>query len=291
MKQLRIYAIVGMALWGAFLCGCDFEEDGIRPQGIDEKYRVPQGEHGFDTLIVNFYQKTGTFILYRYDSLDAIWNVTGLYPNTRYPLRITLPKEENLEKGVSLIFKHWLGLYPEEVLKSTLPKKILLADTIWQKRTMTDVGKLTNYSYTIDNICIGNINESLTNLSKAKEKEFKAMLNNAYIQYCIEYYKMEVPKAFYAGLDYSKVTPNNAQSDFGIVQQTYNMGPKEDMLGFINLIFTEDQFMIDHFWFDTDPVWGVDVNGLIKKKCGILVDEMKRIYNIDLEALSGLKLK
>ena len=63
------------------------------------------------------------------------------------------------------------------------------------------------------------------------------------------------------------------------------------MLGFIELIFTEDQFMFDYFWFASPDDWGVDSKGMIKKKCGILVDEMKRIYGIDLEALSGLKLK
>lgn len=291
MNRITIIFGLGILSLSLLLCRCSYEDDKIKTEGLEEKYSVPQGEHEFDDKIVDFHQSTGTFLLYRYDLIDAVWNVTSLYPNNTYPLKVTLPKEEYLEKAVGLIFSEWLDLYSPETLEATLPKKILLADTILKKKSLADEGALVDYTYTVDNICIGNVNESVNLITTpSRKKDYKAMLNFAYISYCIDYQKMEVPEAFYAEVDYSKVTSKNAE-DWGIVKWSSGMGAKEDMLGFIELIFTEDQFMIDYFWFASPDEWGADSKGMIKKKCGILVDEMKRIYGIDLEALSGLKLK
>lgn len=291
MNRITIIIGLGILSWSFLFGGCSYKDDEIKPDGVEEKYSVPQGQNEFDDKIVDFHESTGTFLLYRYDLIDAIWNVTGLYPNNSYPLKVTLPKEEYLEKTVGLMFSEWLDLYPPETLKATLPKKILLADTILKKKSVLDEGSLVDYTYTVDNICIGNVNESVNSItSSSSKKDYKAMLNFAYISYCIDYQKMEVPAAFYAEVDYSKVTSRNAE-DWGVVKWSSNMGPKEDMLGFIEMIFTEDQFGIDYFWFAGPDEWGMDSKGMIKKKCGILVDEMKRIYGIDLEALSGLRLK
>lgn len=291
MYKLLIIIGLGILCCNGLFSSCSYKDNDIVPDGLDEKYYVPQGEHEFDSKIVEFHDSTGTFILYRYDLVDAIWNVTGLYPNNAYPLEITLPKEEYLEKALDLIFSQWLDLYPTTTLAVTLPRKILLADTILKKSNSTDEGSLADYTYTVDNICIGNINESVNQITtSSKKKDYKSMLNYAYISYCVDYQKIEVPPAFYAEVDYSKVTSSNAE-DWGIVNWKAGMGAKEDMLGFINLIFTEDQDMLDWFWFAGPEDWGMDTKGLIKKKCGILVDEMKRLYGIDLEELTGLKLK
>lgn len=286
MKILRLVLLLSA---GVMLWNCNPQEDDIIPEGIEEKYTLPQGNHEFDDKIVEFYDSTGVFVLYRYESLDANWNITGLYPNTNYPLEVVLPEEEALELGVRMVFENWLDLYPLSTLKETLPRKVLLADSILKKSSSQGEAALAEYTYTFDNICIGNVNASLASVDK---KEFKAMLNLAYISYCIDYGKMVVPEAFYAMVDYSKVTASNA-SKYAIVKHSPNMGAKEDMLGYLNMIFTEDQIGMDTWWFDT--MWGFDspfdADGLCKKRCGILVDEMKRLYNIDLEALTGLDLK
>ena len=129
------------------------------------------------------------------------------------------------------------------------------------------------------------------------EKEYKAMLNLAYITYCIDYGKIEVPKAFYEMVDYSHVNAGNFTT-FGIIKHSNNMGAKEDMLAWLEMLFTEDQFVIDEYWFNAsdDFLFGAmdrpsNGNGLYRKRCGILVTEMKRLYNIDLEELTGLTLK
>lgn len=292
MKTMR-FAIL-LVFGAALLWNCNPQENEITPTGIEEKYTLPQGNHDFDEKIVEFYDSTGVYVLYQYDSLDAIWNITGLYPNTNYPLRIVLPEEENLALGVQMIFDNWLDLYPKSTLKATLPKKVLLADSVWRKSSSSGEASLADYTYTFDNICIGNINESLNDVD---EKEYRAMLNLAYISYCIDYGKIEVPEAFYEMVDYSQVNANNFTT-FGIVEHSNNMGAKEDMLAWIEMLFTEDQFMIDDYWFNTSDDWlfgGMDGpsngNGLYRKRCGILVDEMKRLYNIDLEELTGLTLK
>lgn len=293
MKNI-IRRIALLCVSGTVLCCCNLQEDEIIPSGIEEQYFLPQGNHEFDDKIVEFYDSTGVYILYQYDSLDAIWNITGLYPNTNYPLRIVLPEEKHLALGVQMIFENWLDLYPTSTLKSTLPKKILLADSILKKSSSAGEATLADYTYTFDNICIGNINKLLNDVD---EKEYKAMLNLAYITYCIDYGKIEVPAAFYEMVDYSKVNASNFTT-FGIVKHSNNMGAKEDMLAWLEMLFTEDQYMIDEYWFNPSDDWlfgGMDGpsngNGLYRKRCGILVEEMKRLYNIDLEELTGLTLR
>ena len=199
MNRITIIFGLGILSLSLLLCRCSYEDDKIKTEGLEEKYSVPQGEHEFDDKIVDFHQSTGTFLLYRYDLIDAVWNVTSLYPNNTYPLKVTLPKEEYLEKAVGLIFSEWLDLYSPETLEATLPKKILLADTILKKKSLADEGALVDYTYTVDNICIGNVNESVNLITTpSRKKDYKAMLNFAYISYCIDYQKMEVPEVFYA---------------------------------------------------------------------------------------------
>ena len=82
MKILRLVLLLSA---GVMLWNCNPQEDDIIPEGIEEKYTLPQGNHEFDDKIVEFYDSTGVFVLYRYESLDANWNITGLYPNTNYP--------------------------------------------------------------------------------------------------------------------------------------------------------------------------------------------------------------
>ena len=289
IRFITLLSVCGTVLWR-----CNPQESEITPLGIEEKYSLSQGNHEFDNKLVEFYDSTGVYILYQYDSLDAIWNITGLYPNTNYPLRIVLPDEEYLSLGIQMIFENWLDLYPMSTLKSTLPKKILLADSIFRKSSSTGEASLADYTYTFDNICVGNINESLNDVD---EKEYKAMLNLAYITYCIDYGKIEVPKAFYEMVDYSHVNAGNFTT-FGIIKHSNNMGAKEDMLAWLEMLFTEDQFMIDEYWFNPSDDFlfgGMDGpsngNGLYRKRCGILVTEMKRLYNIDMEELTGLTLK
>lgn len=64
MKILRLVLLLSA---GVMLWNCNPREDDIIPEGIEEKYTLPQGDHEFDDKIVEFYDSTGVFVLYRYE--------------------------------------------------------------------------------------------------------------------------------------------------------------------------------------------------------------------------------
>lgn len=67
MYKLLIIVGLGILCCNGLFSSCSYKDNDIVPDGLDEKYYVPQGEHEFDSKIVEFHDSTGTFILYRYD--------------------------------------------------------------------------------------------------------------------------------------------------------------------------------------------------------------------------------
>ena len=96
-------------LASSFLHGCN-QDDHITPSNeLPFTYQLPQGIGECDDRIVDFLDKTETFVIYDYGEYDPIWNVQSLIA-TSY--RIVRPQKEYIEEGINLLFDLWLDLYP-----------------------------------------------------------------------------------------------------------------------------------------------------------------------------------
>lgn len=279
MKYIK--HVLTILLLGVSMAGCNQDEAAIVPsESLEVKYNVPQGEHEFDKKITEFYNKYGTMILYKYDPVDVIWNVNSVISSASSPNKVVLPQEEDLELGVKTLFEIWLDLYPEDLLKKTLPRYIFMADSVFNYGT-----SLTYATTTKTNITVGYLNKELTQMTASKMKTFKANVNLMYFTYMFNGQKISIPEAFTAGVSYGTLTSANYR-EMGIIHYSYSsLTPEKDIVESLKTLLTASQYTIDNLF---KPA--TDKKGKIKERVAILVDEMIRLYGIDLEALTGLTL-
>ena len=70
MKYM-ISIILGLVFW----MGCSDDEN-LSPSDVPEyEITLPQGEHEYDDRIVNWFDRTGVYLLYKFNPADAYFNV------------------------------------------------------------------------------------------------------------------------------------------------------------------------------------------------------------------------
>lgn len=277
--KLNKYIIVIILALGFCFDGCN-QKDTIEPIGeLIPKYSVPQGVEEYDKKIVSFYNDYGSMILYNYDTLDALWNVTTLVPSVANPYHIVPIEEVDIDICLNMLFEDCFTLYPEEFLKKTLPRYIFLANMI---STSPSSISYKYYSKTKTNLTFGYMNrESIMDVSM--RQKLKAGINMGYIEYCISIGVIVVPEAFVEGISYGNLSYSNYKN-LGIIHSTYyNLTSESDFLYSLKAILEGTEFSLNEI-FNDDP------EGNRKRRCAILVDEMKRIYGIDLEKLCDFDL-
>lgn len=117
---------------------CDYNEDALTPSGTKDGYSVPQGNHDYDNTIVNIYNQTGSYLLYKFTDKDAYWTpsgwangVPGAYGDGAKDGFLVQPADTNyVSKQVNLIKTLCLNLYSDNFLKQLLPVEILLCSHV-----------------------------------------------------------------------------------------------------------------------------------------------------------------
>ena len=75
MKR-KIYFYMILLSWLLCAVAC-YDEKELSPSGIISSYSVPQGEHDYDDVIVEYYNKYGSCLLYKFTDKDTYWTPSG----------------------------------------------------------------------------------------------------------------------------------------------------------------------------------------------------------------------
>lgn len=122
--------------------GCSDKEEKLTPTTEPEPVynganTLPQGNHAYDAGIVEFFQKYGTIILYKYDENEIFWQRSISLERSVYNATantstkgyfVTAPDENYVGQQLQLLYET-LNQFPEEVVMNFLPRRIFLADT------------------------------------------------------------------------------------------------------------------------------------------------------------------
>ncbi len=282
------------------ISGCNQDEDTLEPsEHLPMKYTLPQGDAEYDDRILDFYKKFDTFILYEYDTIDPFWNVQSV-TNALQDYHIVLPKEENVEAGVNIIFDLWLDLYSAEFLQGRLPRYLFLSDSVYYWSTSIlkpGVVELKTESYltTATSMTITGINATLLNMTDSEKNKLKEALNAAYWTFIGDYGKFEAPEGF-KNIDYTLIkTAANARAA-GMFHGKYNykvngknqsLTPEVDVKESILWLLNQTQSSIDRYLIKgTSSLYPP----ACKERCILLAEEMKRVDNLELEVLTGKTL-
>lgn len=277
----------------SFLISCQKEDPlNVSMPGTNVFYKLPQGNQPYDDKIVELYNKYNCFILYKFDSVDYNYNLTG---NVFDNLSIVPADTNYITEALGFLDKNLFNLYPDAFLKKSLPFSILLASDISVNvtdRNESGVHRLSAIS-SVRSLSFGIVNDSLGSLTSAQLDSTRGLLQMYYWQLAINNGNLDLPDSwsdFSSTNFYYEYASKNPRAN-GILPVSLNlwMFPKfdyfSDFLGYIDLITSSDSATIEHTWLDP----AVDVKGLYRKKYEMIINYYKDNYGIDLQAIGNLK--
>lgn len=225
MNMKILNTALAMLLTLAAATSCSDSEDTLEPTGISSAYHLPQGNHDYDQRIVDFFNQTGTYILYDFTPKEACWS-----PNK---LKLGWPGDEDtgeegyapvkaddkyVGKALDLLDEVFLKYYSDKCKKELMPIKILLCsqlDSVYQDYEYIrdpNLHVVVSYKsspvpawYNYHSLCVNYVNDKLDALT-AKEKNYlKYYLNIEFMKSIMVEGLVAPTKEFEAVVDYSKL--------------------------------------------------------------------------------------
>lgn len=318
-KSLLYICIVCLTI--LLTASCDNGDSTLEPSGIKDTFTLPQGDHDFDTTIVNFYKQYGTYILYKFTDKDAYWTpsgwkngVVGIDSVGGTDGYIVKPADERyIGKQLELLKELWISSYSEKFLKAFLPVKILLCsevDSLKREYVFTPTFA-TNYVpqsvgawYNYYNICVNYGNNAIETMTAADRNLFKGKITRAFMQSISDRDLITSPSDFAEITNYNNLSEDKTNpalwtkgtflySDFS--SQTAN---KDWYIFMRMMMFHSEDFLTRapsaiNDYDTSEAAWeGIlnpakDTNGLLKKKYDIVRNYFIKNYDMDLQTIGN----
>jgi len=309
---MKTYILNLFALCTLFvLSACNKSEETLTPSEIVDTYSVPQGNNAFDPTLVNYYQKYGTYILYKFTEKDTYWTPTGWKKPVMAASgawsaggEVAAADVAYIPAQLALIQSKWFGFYSDKFMKKFLPTKILLCSkvdsvtngfifggpTVVYVKQTKKVGAFYNY----DNIQVNYGDASVSIMTAAETRIFLAKVNLIFIQSIIARGLSQPTTEFITTTDYTTTMTSSAQSyGKGIIISYFGPSAQADWNAYITAMVTYSTVNLNTSTAitDTSPV-GIlnptkDVNGQIKKRYNIVRNYFINEYNVDLQLIGN----
>lgn len=282
------------------IAGC-YEEDELSPTGEPEDvygpHTLPQGNHDYDSRIVDMYGKYGTLVLYKFKDRDFFWS-SGRDVRWRYAEKSNYTtggysairaEEEHVGRQLDLLEKCFLNYFPDTLLHRTLPFKILLTDRILNMPSGSGRPDSTKMKYpdayeASDYIAIARGNETNQTMTATEINAFKVAVCNLFMKRCVALNKILRSTEFANATAYSTlITPANMYS-YGI----FKAGVRTldaDWEAYVEKIISTPLAAMEATGGILHP--GMDTAGKVRKKYNIITAYFKDKYHIDLQAIGN----
>ena len=319
MKR-NIYLYLILLLQVVFVTAC-YNEDDLTPSGIESRYMVPQGNHDYDATIVDFYEKYGSCLLYKFTDKDTYWTpsewMNGALGEEGKDGYIVSPADEAyVGEQLELLQDTWFSSYSDEFLSAFLPVKIMLCSSIdsvcmtwvFEPEFMTIyTSKKVGAWYNYDNICVSYGSEEVTQMTEADVAAFRSKVNRIFIE-SMKGREVTVPtKEFEEMSDYNVdnigyMSPPELWALGVPIARSYNVSVENDWEAFMLMMvnypesFLTREPVFNSEWDTTEANWdGIlnpvkDVNGLLKARYDYVRNYFIENYNMDLQSV-GNKVK
>lgn len=295
-----------LALAGIFLCSGCYEEDSLQERDGEEViYTIPQGNHDYDARIVDWYERTGAYILYQFSQRDAVW--------TKYRWDEAIPdengkvetgdwtilpaKEEYVEKLLSFLEQNYLNFFSDEFLREILPIRILLCSTLqdyWDNEP-----RIYQYYFGTDVLCIGWGDERLDAITSAEKKTFRNKLLQKALNDALTAGLIEIPQEFTSySLSYyyfpCTIDEMYQKGFLDYYSTAKYVTPEWDWKEYVTAIIQnpDTTLMAKPTEKDKAKPRGMlhpdkDVNGLVRKKYDAVIRYFKEEYDMDIQAMGN----
>lgn len=297
------------------MAACGYSEDPLEASGDALTYKLPQGNNDYDQTIVGYYQKYGTYILYKFEDKEAYWTPSGWKNGIEgdmntgkagYIVKTSDPSYIN--KQLNLLNDVWFSNYSEKFLKAFLPVKILLCSEVdsvgynWTTRPVSISGRKVGAWYNYYNICVSYGDSNIDQLSVIDKRKFKDKLNRVFIQSIIDRVIVTPTTEFAEATNYtgvSKIYDNAKLWALGTFPQGYSATPARDWGVFMLMMVTHPESFLTatlttvNTTDNTEAGWkGIltkakDTNGILKKRYDMVRNYFKENYDIDLQEIGN----
>lgn len=277
MKLKLLFPVLSLII--ASTLGCK-KEPAIQPDILQPEYKLPQGNHPYDSKIVDFYNKYGTYILYKFTEKDFRWDISD---DIEY---VADQGDQNyVGQSLDVIDKQLFGFYDESFLKISLPYKILLSSRIRALSGSDTLATPVNAVSIFSHLTFGQTSTRLSQLTPEELVELKADLHVAYWSQAINNSKVKLPPAFVAATDYSMVMEFNKKR-YGVFD-THEGGVNvdSDLIDYIRQIVSHTRQELENTIFLTQN----DPEGRYKYKYNAIINYYKSTYGVDLQFIGNSK--
>jgi len=314
----KIYLIVVVLLAGLF-SSCEKEEGKLTPSGIEEGYKMPQGDNAFDATIMNYYEKYGSCLLYDFTDKDTYWTPYGwkngvvgtMAEGGKAGYLVTPADASYIPQQLELLDECWLSLYSDAFLKKFLPLKIMLCSSVSTVTLLftpspmhyglTSIDAYFNY----DNICVNYGGENISTMTAGKKLAFSRALCRLLVEYMVER-GISAPSdlpAFSTTVTYSGMSSLKTVSA-GLARGFFPMPssttPTIDWKKFMLLMVSypesylnRNKAITNDSWDTSEAAWeGIlnptkDTKGLMKKRYDMVRNYFIQNYNMDLQSIGN----
>ncbi|OMP79246.1 MULTISPECIES: hypothetical protein [unclassified Chitinophaga] len=304
--KLAIYIFLLLAL-----VACKKQEETLTPSA-SLVYTLPQGSHDYDTTILDYYKKYGTYLLYQFTDRDAYWTPTG-WKNARYDSAgaywnvgfLAIEAEETyVGKQLEVIQRLWFRYYSDKFLKQFLPVKILLCSKIDSSYLGYDFSttpttfylkyKEVAAWYNYDNISVNFGNANVENMTAKDSGYFIWKVSQAFMAEIFATKPVAATDDFTKLTSYTtKFTTQAAAYAAGSISTYYSASAQNDWEKFMLAMVSCSETMLNQAEAASsysnkgilNPL--KDTSGKIKKRYNIVRNYFITNYNVDLQAIGN----
>lgn len=292
------------------LTACKKKEGLLVPSDSENIYSLPQGTAAFDQTILDYYNKYGTYILYKFTEKDAYWTPTGWKkPVMAASGAWSTGAEVNqsdvayIPAQLALMQSKWFGFYTDKFLKKFLPTKILLCskvDSISSTAvfpapvTYIKNAKKVAAFYNYDNIQINYGDATINTMTIAEQRQFLYKANLIFIQSMIARGQTTPTTEFATSADYVTAMTTYAQSYGKGIIVPYNAASAQlDWNAYMTAMVSYSTVQLNTSTVITDATLiGIlnatkDTNGQIKKRYNIVRNYYINEYGVDLQLIGN----
>jgi len=303
--------IAGLFIIVAF-CATACKKEGKLTASDDEQgYTVPQGNHLYDTTILNLYNKYRAYFLYKFTDKDTYWTPTGWKNSTidtttgvwATGYLVTTADTNYVARQLAVINKLWLSYYTDAFLLKFLPAKVMLCgslDSIWTTTLFNPTRFVKNTKsvgawYNYDNICINYGNSAVAGMTSSDSTKFTAKVNLVFIQ-SIEGRNLSAPTNDFSSIPSYSATLANQAAAYAqgiITPTTSSRSPQIDWNAYMEAMVTTSETNLKKSVANTNTTfWGIlnstkDTNGKIKQRYTIIRNYFITNYGVDLQAIGN----
>lgn len=281
-----------------------YNEDALVSSGIAElKYTLPQGNHDYDDKIMDWFERCGFYILYKFEPKDVYWNLKDWQElekdtiwKTYHGINAVPAEEAYAGKLLDVVERRFLNFYPDTMLRRCMTMKLLLCSKL-------EVGagsgvSARSFRTGFDYLAVNYGSEQIEQLTPHQIDLLKDTMHLSFLARLTANKKIEMSEEFLAISDYKKKPIiDTVQYSLGFLSKSSGEKSKDDdWEEFVKAIvknpyeyLTAEPKDKDYRTFQGILHEKKDVKKKIRQKYDILIRYFKEAYGIDLQAIGNSK--